>query len=613
MADVSALPVTDWGNLLTSFGRGTADQQQTTAQTGMINQQSSLLNQQTQEAAMKNQVMAARLPLIKKALQDFNMNPAGGSDTSGDQSTVAPPTAATPGGTADPTDSSGVDTTNWYDKARVDQGLRQRFFQNPAGTPQEAQNIIQAGLSGDPGLLEAAKTQRELGVSQRVNQSQNDSNSLYESMYSVTSAAPGQKMAALSAVSPAAAAKIRAQIPDKMDEEDAAQEYASHVASTVHQYTGREVVADTGGNYRDKVTGEPIAGVPKAGMNQEQYTNLANTGSELVAMKNSDGSESQVPRYRQQGYSSLPQFVMHQAAIANAPGASPTLSGAPRAQATAAANSAAATAAKQPPRAATPAAAAPGAQPGPGQQSQFLPGVDLNSLPKVSLPTPVQGRTANPVEQAKIEAFKDNYKEVQTNAQRTLAETNQSDALLTPMQQKLNQVNPRDVGPGSSAYKAFLELKTAVTGKAPSDLVDMGVLDKFANQLGVQNVRQLLSGQRITNQEMMNFLTRASASVTQPLDVMKTIISYQKANNDFDRKYSTTALAALNRGVDPGAISSLQNGRTAFVEDGMKRDGFGPPATKQYKNPADVKADFAAGKLSREEAKQILQSQHGMH
>jgi hypothetical protein len=203
-----------------------------------------------------------------------------------------------------------------------------------------------------------------------------------------------------------------------------------------------------------------------------------------------------------------------------------------------------------------------------------------------------------------MDAYKENYKSVQTDAQRTLAESNQTDALIVPMQEKLNSVNPRDVGPGSSVYKAFLELKDAATKDGPKDLVDMGVLDKFANQLGVQNVRNLLSGQKITNQEMMNFLTRASASTTQPLDVMKTIVAYQKANNDFDRKYATTALAALGANKDPGSISSLQNGRTAYVQQSMDRD--------MYPTPQSVKAAFQSGQLTRDEAKRILQTQHGM-
>jgi len=79
---------------------------------------------------------------------------------------------------------------------------------------------------------------------------------------------------------------------------------------------------------------------------------------------------------------------------------------------------------------------------------------------------------------------------------------------------------------------------------------------------------------------MMNFLTRASASVTQPLDVMKTIVSYQKANNDFDRRLATTQLAGLSKHVDPAALQALENGRTAYVEQSMKRDGFGGAPTR---------------------------------
>jgi hypothetical protein len=130
----------------------------------------------------------------------------------------------------------------------------------------------------------------------------------------------------------------------------------------------------------------------------------------------------------------------------------------------------------------------------------------------------------------------------------------------------------------------------------------MGVLDKFANQLGVQNVRNLLSGQRITNQEMMNFLTRASASTTQPLDVMKTIVSYQKANNDFDRRLATTQLAGLSKHIDPAVLQSLENGREAYVAQSLKRDGFGgggASAPAQISSAADY-AKLAPGAQYRD-------------
>lgn len=122
-----------------------------------------------------------------------------------------------------------------------------------------------------------------------------------------------------------------------------------------------------------------------------------------------------------------------------------------------------------------------------------------------------------------------------------------------------------------------------MTGKPPQDLVDMGVLDKFANQLGVQNVRSLLSGQRITNQEMMQFMSRASASTTQPLDVMRTIVAYQKANNDYDRMASATKLAALQKGADPfhlpGAIDAASP-REAYVQQSMDKALGATPANR---------------------------------
>ncbi len=652
MADVPAVGVQDWGNLMTSFGQGLASTNATNAQANEATARTGLIQQQTQGANMQNQLMKARMPVILKALADYNpqaddsgVTGGNGTELQATPGTVGKPISANPNNPTAP--SAGVPNnpatdptaTNWYDNARVDAGLRARYFVNPAGTPQDIKNIMGAALSGDPGLLESAKQQRQLGVDSRLAQSQSDASNLYETMTNgVVNAPEGRALDALEAISPAAAEQIRKLIPDSVVEDDAARAFASHVANTVHQYSGRKVVADTAGDWRDEVTGNKLTGATKTALSSEQIAQLAEKGNELVPMKNSDGTESQVHRYFAEGSPNLKQWMTKVADKNNVPGASPSVTGVPRAQFQSAANDAVAKVG--PARPATPPAAnapaAPGARPAapaptnPAQgaaamQSRLLPGPDgnpinLDTLPKVNLPTPVMGRTANPQEQTAIDSYKEDYKGLQTEAMRKLAETNQADALLTPFQQKLATINPRDVGPGSTAYKAVLDMKKAITGKAPADEIDMGIVDKFANQLGVQNVRSLLSGQRITNQEMMNFLTRASASVTQPLEVMKAIVSYQKANNDFDRKWATTTLAGLVKHVDPVALQSMENGRQPYVEQSMKRDGvdISSPggaggAAKKYATPESVKADFAAGRLTREQARQILQQQHGLN
>lgn len=332
MADVSALPVTDWGSLMTSFGQGQANQGLTQAQTGLV-------QQQTQAAGMQNQILKARLPLILQALNDFGSqaNQSGEAPSGGSQTPAG-------GGPLNKTPSA----ESWYDPAQIDQGLRSRYFVNPAGTPQEVQDIIRAGLINDPGLLEAAKAKRDFGIQQRTAQSQYDANNLYDAMTSVANAPTGQALNALEALAPQTAARIRKMIPDGVEEDAAARAYAAHVGGAVHQYSGRKVVPRADGKYVDEVTGQPVVGVEKAGLSEQQWAELAKSGAEKITVKRSDGSEVEVPRWQAPGSnaSSLSQWVMQMAARGGEAGAQTTVGGAPKAAATAAATKAATVAQK---------------------------------------------------------------------------------------------------------------------------------------------------------------------------------------------------------------------------------------------------------------------------
>lgn len=362
MADVSALPVADWGSLTTSFGQGQASANQANASAGLARQQTQNAQTANQTGQMQNQLMAARMPVIMKALQDFGTS----SDNSGAASNPAPSStgaAANPAPNADSSADTSSPETSWYNPAQIDAGLRQRYFVNPAGTPQEVKQIIQAGVSGDPGLLESAKAQREYGVQQRLAQSNYDSSNLYDAMTSVSNAPQGQALDALSALAPSTAAKIKQMIPDGADEDAAARAYAAHVSGAVHLYTGRKVTPRADGTYVDEQTGQPVPGVEKSGLSEDQWAGLAKAGSELVPVKNSDGSESQVPRWRTPGQnaSSLAQWVMQVAAKGGVPGAQPTVSGAPVAAAHAAATKATAGAQTTNPTAPSAAGTAPSA------------------------------------------------------------------------------------------------------------------------------------------------------------------------------------------------------------------------------------------------------------
>lgn len=335
MADISSNPVVDWGGLM-------AGAQLQRAQTGQAQAQTGLVQQQTQAAEMANKLTQARMPLIMQALSDYQ---DGGGLTS-DASGVAPSRPATgaggKGGGSAPSDESGAQTnepdpnTSWYDPKTIDTGLRSNFFVPPY-TQGEAKGIRAAALSGDPGLLEASKMQRQQRVDQQTAASQYGANNLYDTMQAVTDAEPGTALAQLEAVAPNTVKKIRAQLPNEADEDAAARAYAAHVAGSVHQYSGREVVARPDGEYIDKVTGKPVPGVEKSGLSEDQWAGIAKSGMELTDMNDGQGHVVKIPKWKANDAPSLSAWVMQQAAHGGVHGAQPTVGGVPKAVANAAA------------------------------------------------------------------------------------------------------------------------------------------------------------------------------------------------------------------------------------------------------------------------------------
>lgn len=319
MADVSSVPVTDWGGLM-------ANAQLTRAQVPQVQAQTALTQQQTQSAEMANQIQRARMPLIMNALSDYADDASPSAPGAGGGASKAP----AGNDTAAP-NQSGVASpeTSWYDPANIDAALRSKYFVPPV-TPGEAKTIQRAALIGDPGLLENAKMQRQFRIDQQTAASQYDANNLYDAIHTVVDAEPGHALAQLEAIAPNTAAKIRKMIPNAADEDAAARAYAAHVGGNVHQYTGRKVVTRPDGSYVDEVTGRPIPGVEKSGLTEDQWANLAKAGNNLVDIPTGDGGTTKVPQWRANNAPSLSAWVMQQAAHGGDHGSQPTVGGVPK-------------------------------------------------------------------------------------------------------------------------------------------------------------------------------------------------------------------------------------------------------------------------------------------
>jgi hypothetical protein len=234
--------------------------------------------------------------------------------------------------------------------------------------------------------------------------------------------------------------------------------------------------------------------------------------------------------------------------------------------------------------------------------SPYLPGVDFNSLPKVNAATGFATKTSN-VAPEKREEFRTQQLSDASDASMLDAKTR---SILTAAQKEVAALanNPRAVGPGSETYNAYQKFRTAVTGAPPDQLVNQEELDKFLNQVGAQNVRTLLQGQKITNQEMMTFMTRGSPNVSQPLPVIRNLVNYLAADNEYDQRLQATKISALQDTTnDPyglaGAIETAPGaGRAEYVQSKL---GFSPSFTPKQRpgqvseGPAIVAVPTATG------------------
>lgn len=313
MADVAAIP-------FINFGESQARQAQGQAQAG-------LAQQETQKAALDNQFNAAALPYMLHALHDYS---DGG----------APPAQATDHDAAY-ADSSGVSSQPGYGAGdpNSDTNLRLRNTVVPF-LPGEQQRLGQAALlSGRmPGLLQMAQFQRDQRIALQTQQNQVRSGNLFDGMRSVVDSDPGMALQTLAAtnMAPGTTAMLAKQFgDDKEGADNAAREYARHVAGAAHQYSGREVEQRTDGNYYDKVSGFQVPGAGHVGMNDEQWATLAAKGMELVDVPTGDGdSTKKVPRYKAENPSnSLDNWVMQAAAARGVANAHPSVTGAPRIEA----------------------------------------------------------------------------------------------------------------------------------------------------------------------------------------------------------------------------------------------------------------------------------------
>jgi hypothetical protein len=299
--------------------------------------------QTAQAAAMQNQLMRARMPLILSRLHDMtqgagDQSGVGGSDSAGG--------GGGGGGPASPSerlqqaeDNSGAADSSILDPDKIAATLRAKYFV-PA-VPPGAMKAIGDAYAVDPSDQygmgpKSVMAKIDMWKAQRTQESQLASRDDFDALHAVTDAPEGQAMNVLERSHPETYAAIKQQFKndpnEDRDEEDQARLFAAHTAGAVHQYTGREAKPDTAGTYRDVETGIAIPGVEKVGLSTEQYLKLAHEAIAPTQMDDGRGGKVTVPAWKAaqiagaKNINGPGDWIMVNASQRGLPGASATLS-----------------------------------------------------------------------------------------------------------------------------------------------------------------------------------------------------------------------------------------------------------------------------------------------
>jgi hypothetical protein len=613
LADTGAFSLGIANNISQNFGpTATANQANTNANTALTQQQAQAAAIQNANARLQYQLFARGVQRVTDfSGQDGPNLGAGVDDSSGVTADYASPASAPPAGTPNvpptPEDDIGQSASK---QALIESWLEREYNVNPTGTNAEQGAIlqaqaaaVQAKLSGNSGLAAAAEqriqmlvTRRDQNVKDRQNAAQLDASQHYDKLSAVESAPDGQAFDTLTAIAPNSATLIQKQNPDATPEEldEIARDTTAHVAAFVHRFTNRETTVGEDGATYDKQSGLRVD-VPIRGVSPDRQAALLDQANKIVTTENSDGSKTTEPQFRKDGYNSASTWVTDAVAQIRArngantnveaagnhaiqfghltPGAPPVPGGT----------------LYRPPQQSGPQQQPgqpqqPGAAPQPGQQPQrpdngLLPGVNPDALPKIQMPTVRLGTSQTPADLKTSEGVATARLEQMKASNDAYTQDQKEGALLKAAQREAAALaaNPRMAGPGSEVAQWIAKARTAVTGQATDSLVDLGGLDKILLQLGAQNVRQALSGQKITQAEFLMMLGKGNPNTEQPLATINKLLGYLGAQNDYDQRFNRTKMMALNRGANPLTVDSdigAQADRGDYVES---RVGVRPP------------------------------------
>lgn len=294
MADLPVTPLANYGELLSSLPLANSTVATQSAQQNLNTAQTGQVQALTQGTNIANQGAALKLGLLQNYLGN-------NSPTAGGPQPAAPSPTSSVGGTGIGTD----DVTN---------GIITKFAPLPtARPPAVTAQMGQAAMAGLPEVAQNIGAQYDQKVALANQQRQLGANSVYQMAETVASAPPGAAFETFSRINPDAAAALKAKHPsdDPQQLDEDTRLLAQHSGIAVHQYTGRDTDFQNG-VLVDKKDGKPVLGSEQVltGLSGEAKASAFKDAKELVTVHNSDGSDSQVPRWQQAGLHSAEAYVL---------------------------------------------------------------------------------------------------------------------------------------------------------------------------------------------------------------------------------------------------------------------------------------------------------------
>lgn len=253
---------------------------QTNAQTGQIQANTGLLGAQTQGADIANQGANLKLGLLQNY---YAQNQPGANPQA--------PAGQAPSGET-------VGGTN-FSPDQVSSGIIAKYAPIPTAPPPSA--VAQDAYAKSIGAPELAVASYKAQVDNVNQQKQLGANGVYQMAETVASAPAGAAFDTFNRINPQAAAALKAAHPsDDPDQLDAdARLLAQHTGIAVHQYTGRDTDFQNG-VLVDKKDGKPVLGSEQVltGLEGGAKAQAFKDANELVTVHNSNGTDTQVPRFQ---------------------------------------------------------------------------------------------------------------------------------------------------------------------------------------------------------------------------------------------------------------------------------------------------------------------------